>query len=92
MPKHGMEIFTEKFWGADDEEKSRLIEEYQDLLANFGADVLSLCPGVVISIPVGENGQEMTIPLSTVGWNWIRPLLVELVKLRNEGDGAWKKS
>ena len=84
-----IDIYTDEFWAASDKEREELLKSYRSLLHNFGAEVLSLSPGIVIDldITIGENNRterSISIPLSTVGWNWIRPLLEELVELREK--------
>ena len=69
--------------GADSEDAERLadlIEEDIALLSEFGAEAFGFAPGIQADL-----GQRATLSLDTPGWNWLRPLLLELRAHRKVG-------
>jgi hypothetical protein len=61
------------------------IDEDAEMLKSLGAVAYGFSPGVSIGTPGGDSGQGYA-RLDTASWNWLRPLLVELLHFREEAE------
>tara|TARA_B100000131_G_scaffold221323_1_gene212882 strand:- start:57252 stop:57506 length:255 start_codon:yes stop_codon:yes gene_type:complete len=72
--------YTPRYLVNDREALGDIIKEDLELVKDLGASIVAMGPGV--SVYVGENGQGSTFQLDDACWNWLRPLLEELLELR----------
>jgi hypothetical protein len=69
--------WTDRYIGQDQELAAEHMNQDQEMLKLLGAIAYGFGPGVSIDTPGRGSFQ-----LDTASWNWLRPLLVELVELR----------
>ena len=85
MPKSraiDTDIWADRYleWQGTPEYKRR-IEEDAEMLTTLGAVWFGFSPGASIGTPGGDDRQGCA-RLDTAAWNWLRPLLAELIRLR----------